>query len=402
MIRKRLIYMDHNSTTPTAPEVRKVMEPFYRDNYGNASSLHAKGREAHAAIEVARTLIGDSLSTESVDIIFTSGGTESNNMAIKSVARQNKVKGNHIITSSIEHLSVLAACRSLETEGFDITYLPVDEYGMVKTSDLKKAITGKTILVSIMHANNEVGTVQPLADIAEVIRRYNRDHMRDNTKQIYLHTDAVQSFGKIPVDVEELGVDLLSISAHKVYGPKGIGALYIRKGTDIAPYLHGGHHERNLRAGTENTPAIVGFAKSAELARKNIKEFKRVQALRDRLYQGLSERIARVKLNGHPEKRLPNTLALSFHGVEGESILLNFDIQGICVSAGSACTSGSAIESHVLEAMNVDEVFVHGSVRFSLGLTNTDADIDYCLREIPQIIERLRSVFGDNHRTLSL
>lgn len=392
MATPKLIYLDHNATTPTPPEVLKAMEPFYKDNYGNASSLHQKGREARAAVEEARTIIGDFLNTEAVDIIYTSGGTESDNMAIKGAGFKNKDKGNHIITSSIEHLAVLETCTFMETQGFEVTYLAVDEYGMVNPHDVEEAITDRTILVSIMHANNEVGTIQPIAEISKVIRKFNERRATGDERRIYFHTDAVQSFGKIPVDVEELGVDLLSISAHKIYGPKGTGALYIRKGTQIIPNAHGGHHERNLRAGTENVPGIVGFAKAVELIKKNFKENERLKRLRDRLYKGLTGRIKGIKLNGHPDKRLPNTLSVGFKHIEGESLLLNFDLKGICASTGSACTSGSIEQSHVLKAMGVDTLSARGTVRFSLGLDNTDADIDYCLKEIPKIVGRLCSI----------
>lgn len=392
MLTTKHIYLDHNATTPLHPEVLKAMEPFFSDRYGNASSFHQKGREARVAAEEARAVIGDFLGTEAVDIVFTSGGTESDNLAIKGAGFKNKDKGNHIITSSIEHLAVLETCAFMESEGFEVTYLGVDEYGMVNPSCVEKAITDKTILVSIMHANNEVGTIQPIAEISRIIKRFNARHNTQDARRIYLHTDAVQSFGKIPVDVEELGVDLLSISAHKIYGPKGAGALYIRKGTQILPHIHGGHHERNLRAGTENVPGIVGFAKAVELAAKDFKQNERVKDLRDKLYQGLKEAIEDIELNGHPQQRLPNTLSVGFKYVEGESLLINFDLKGICASTGSACTSGSIGQSHVLKAMGVEAVTARGTVRFSLGPDNDEADIDYCLREVPKIVKRLRSV----------
>ncbi|NQT90922.1 MAG: cysteine desulfurase NifS [Candidatus Omnitrophica bacterium] len=390
MKKDKIIYMDHNATTPMHPEVLKAMEPFFTDKYGNASSLHSKGREAHAAVDEARTAIGNFLGTEAVDIIFTSGGTESDNMAIKGVGFKNMDRGNHIITSSIEHLAVLETCRFMQAHGFEVTYLPVDEYGIVKAEDVRKAITDKTTLVTIMHANNEVGTIQPIAEIGAIIKKINAK--RPKEQRVYFHTDAVQSFGKIPVDVEELGVDLLSASGHKIYGPKGVGLLYIRKGTQIAPGSLGGHHERSLRAGTENVPGIVGFAKAVELAKKNFKENDRVKGLRDRLYQGLNERITDIKMNGGPDKRLSTTLSVALRYVEGEALLLNFDMKGICASTGSACTSGSLEQSHVLKAMGVDAVTAQGTVRFSLGLDNTDAEVDYCLKEIPKIVERLRSM----------
>ena len=393
----KLIYLDHNATTPTRPEVFKAMEPFYKEIYGNASSLHQKGRQARAGVEEARGVIGDSLETEAVDVIFTSGGTESDNLAIKGIGFKNKSKGDHIITSSIEHLAVLETCAFMEAEGFKVSYLPVDEYGMVDPNDVEKAITDKTVLVSVMQANNEVGTIQPVAEIAEIIRAFNKRRAAGDGRRTYLHTDAVQSFGKIPVSVEDLGVDLLSVSAHKICGPKGVGALYIRKGTQISPGAYGGHHERNLRAGTENVPGIVGFGKAVELSRKNFKANEGVKRLRDRLYKGLTEKIRDIKLNGHLDKRLPNTLNIGFKYIEGESLLINFDLRGIFASTGSACTSGSVEGSHVLKAMGADALTGRSTVRFSLGPENTDADIDYCLEEIPKIVKRLRSILPLTH-----
>ncbi|KPK38671.1 MAG: cysteine desulfurase [Omnitrophica WOR_2 bacterium SM23_29] len=380
---KKVIYLDNNSTTPLHPEALKAMLLYYDEGYGNASSIHLKGRQAKKALEESRGVIGDLLGTESVDIVFTSGGTESDNFAIKGVAFANRGKGNHIITSSVEHLAVLSTCKYLESQGFKVTFLSVDKYGVVDLGVLKDSITSKTILVTIMHSNNEVGTIQPIAEIARILK----------DKGIYFHTDAAQSFGKIPLNVEELGVDLLSISAHKIYGPKGVGALYIRKGVKIDPFHHGGHHERNFRAGTENIPGIVGLAKAAEIARRNIKEeSERISNLRDMLHKGLTDKLDRVYLNGHPTNRLPGTLNLSFEGVEGESLLINFDTKGICASTGSACTAGSNEPSHVLMAMKVDPQLAQGSVRFSLGAFNTKEEISYCLEEIPKIVNRLRRI----------
>lgn len=379
----KVIYLDNNSTTPLHPEVLEAMMPYLKEKYGNASSIHFKGREAKKGLEESRTMLGDVLGTESVDIVFTSGGTESDNFAIKGVAFANKDKGNHIITSSVEHLAVGATCNYLESHGFKITFLPVDKYGTVDLSALKDAITPKTILVSIMHANNEVGTIQPIKEIAKIVK----------AKGIYFHTDAVQSFGKIPVDVEDLGVDLLSLSAHKINGPKGVGLLYIRKGIKIEPVNHGGHHERSLRAGTENVPGIVGFAKAAQIAKRHKKEEpERLRKLRDMLHKGLMDKLEGVHLNGHPTERLPGTLNLSFQGIEGESLLINFDQKGICGSTGSACTAGSNEPSHVLVAMKVDPQLAQGSVRFSLGTFNTEEEIAYCIEEIPKIAKRLRDI----------
>ncbi len=383
LARKGGIYLDNNATSPLHPEVLKAMLPYYKGRYGNASSIHFKGREAKKDLEESRGIIGDLLGTESVDIIFTSGGTESDNFAIKGVAFANRDRGDHIVTSSVEHLAVASTCKYLESQGFKVTFLPVDKYGVVDLDALKDAVTSKTILVSIVHSNNEVGTIQPIAEIAKIVKE----------KGAYFHTDAVQSFGKVPLNVEELGVDLLSISAHKLYGPKGVGALYIRKGVKIEPFHHGGHHERGLRAGTENVPAIVGFAKAALIAkRKMADESKRIRNLRDMLHKGLTQVLDGVYLNGHPTNRLPGTLNLSFEGVEGESLLINFDLKGICASTGSACTAGSTEPSHVLMAMKVDPQLAQGSVRFSLGAFNSKGEINYCLEEIPKIVKRLRKI----------
>lgn len=392
MTSQRFVYLDCNATTAPHPEVLEAMLPYYKKSYGNASTLHKKGREAHAVLEDARTSIGDSLGTESVDIIFTSGGTESNNLAIKGVALKNREAGNHIITSSIEHPAVFETCRFLESAGFDLTYLPVDEYGLVDPSDVEKAIRDKTTLVSIMYVNNEVGTIEPIKEISQVIKNVNAIRNTHDARRIYFHTDSIQAFGKILIDIEELGVDLLSISAHKIYGPKGIGALYLKKSTEISPYFYGGHQERGLRAGTENIPAIAGFAKAAELAIVNLKENKRIEALRERLCKGLLNKISNVKINGHPDKRISNTLNLSFDGVDAEALLANMDIKGIFASAGSACTSGAPEVSRVLKAMGVENGYVRGSVRFSLGIGTTGADISYCIKTIPLLVEHLRSL----------
>lgn len=379
----RVVYLDNNATTPLHPEVLKAMLPYYKERYGNASSVHFKGREAKKALEESRSVVGDLLGTESVDIIFTSGGTESDNFAIKGIAFANRDKGDHIVTSSVEHLAVASTYKYLESQGFKITFLPVDKYGTVDLDALEDSITSKTILVSIMHSNNEVGTIEPIAEAAKITKE----------RGVYLHTDAVQSFGKVPLNVEELGIDLLSVSAHKIYGPKGVGALYIRKGVKIDPFHHGGHHERTLRAGTENVAAVVGFAKATEIARRRMKEeSERIRRLRDMLHQGLTERLEGIHLNGHPTNRLAGTLNLSFEGAEGESLLINFDLKGICASTGSACSAGSTEPSHVLLAMKVDPHLAQGSVRFSLGAFNSEEEINYCLEEIPKIVKRLRAI----------
>ena len=379
----KLIYFDNNATTPVALKVFKAMEPSYKDEYGNASSIHAKGRPARLAIDKARHAIASLIGASDEDIIFTSGGTESDNIAIKGAVLANSSKGNHIITSKTEHSAVLATCKFMEKNGFTVTYLPVNKYGMVLPDDLKNAITEKTVLVTIMHANNETGTINPIKELAAIAKE----------KKILFHTDAVQSFGKLDTDAGNLGVDLLSVSAHKIHGPKGVGALYVKKGVKITPLTHGGHHERKLRAGTENVPGIIGFAKAAELI--SVDRENKNQALtnlRNRLHNGISEKINNVYLNGHPTQRLPGTLNLSFRYIEGESIMLNLDMQGVCVSTGSACTSGTLEPSHVLTAMGVAVDIAQGSIRFSLSDINTQSEVDYCISILPEIIKRLRAM----------
>ena len=364
-------------------EVLEAMLPYMKDTYGNASSIHQFGRPARKAIDEARAKVAALLGAASTEeIIFTSGGTESDNYAIKGVAHALKSKGNHIITSAIEHHAVLNTCKFLEKEGCKVTYLGVDQYGMIKLDELKKAITGKTILITIMYANNEVGTIEPVEEIGRIAKE----------KGIYFHTDAVQAAGKLSFAVKDLDVDLLSISAHKIYGPKGVGAIYIKKGTKITAQMHGGHHEMSKRAGTENVAGIVGLGVAAELAKKEIPEEGKIQGLRDYLYEGITSKIDDVRLNGHPQMRLPNTLNVSFTYLEGESIILNLDMEGVAVSTGSACTSGTLEPSHVLSAMGVDAVNAQGSVRFSLGKDNTKEDMDYVTGVLPPIIKRLRAM----------
>ena len=378
------IYLDHNATSPVDPEVLEAMLPYYKENFGNASSVHEFGRKARMAVEDAREVLYKFLGAfKATEIVFTSGGTESDNFAIKGMAHALKKKGNHIITSSVEHSAVLNTCKFLEQEGFSVTYLPVDENGIVDLNALKKAITDKTILVSIMLANNEIGTIEPIEEISKIVKE----------KNIILHTDAVQAVGKIPIDVKKLGVDLLSLSGHKFHGPKGVGALYIKQGVKITQYQHGGHHERKRRAGTENVPGIVGLGKAVEIAEKNMKrDTEHLLTLRERLYSGIKNNIKDIKLNGHPEKRLPNTLNVGFKYLEGESILLNLDMEGVAASTGSACTSGSLEPSHVLISMRVDPADAQGSIRFSLGKDNTKEEIDYVIKVLPPIIERLRKM----------
>ncbi|MDP2921758.1 MAG: cysteine desulfurase NifS [Candidatus Omnitrophota bacterium] len=378
------IYLDHNATTPVRKEVLDAMTPYFSEEYGNASSVYSMGQKARHAVEEAREVVGNALGTEAADIIFTSGGTESDNFAIKGIAMANLSKGRHVITSSVEHLAVLGPCRFIEKElGFDATYLPVDKYGVIDLNKLKDSIRKDTVLISIMFANNETGTLQPVKEIAKIARE----------NKIYFHTDAVQALGKMPIDVEELGIDACSFSGHKVYGPKGIGALYLRKGVKITPFQHGGHHERNKRAGTENVPGIVGFAKAIEIAQRDMqKNDACMKRLTKKMWDGLNKQLKEIYINGHPENRISNTLNISFRYIEGESMVLNFDMKGISASTGSACTSGSLDPSHVLTAMAVPPEMAQGSVRFSFGYENTEEDVDYCLAEIPPIIERLRKM----------
>lgn len=378
------IYLDHNATTPVHPEVVKAMLPYYEEIFGNASSVHQFGRLAKKALEEARSNVASLINAKRPDeIVFTSGGTEADNFAIKGVVHALKEKGNHIITSSIEHQAVLNTCKFLEKNGCSVTYLPVDKCGIVDLEALQKAITDKTILITIMHANNEIGTVEPIKEIVKIAKE----------KNVCVHTDAVQAVGKISMDVQDLGVDLLSLSAHKFYGPKGVGALYIKKGTKITPMQLGGHHEKNKRAGTENIPAIVGLGRAAKIAKKDMAlEAKTLTRLRDKLQESIEKSIKEVKLNGHPIERLPNTLNMSFEYLEGESIILNLDMEGIAVSTGSACTSGSLEPSHVLTSMGVTPQTAQGSIRFSLGRINTKSDISYLLEKLPPIIDRLRKM----------
>ena len=364
-------------------EVLEAMLPYCKDIYGNASSIHQFGRPARKAIDGARAGVADLLGAASAEeVIFTSGGTESDNFAIKGVVHALRSKGNHIITTAIEHQAVLNTCKFLEKEGCKVTYLSVDKHGIINLDELKRAITDKTILITIMYANNEIGTIEPIEEISKIAKE----------KGVYFHTDAIQAVGKLAFKVKDINADLLSMSGHKIYGPKGIGAIYIKKGTKITQQTHGGHHEMNKRAGTENVPGIVGLGKAAKLAKKEIPEEYKIKDLRDYLYKGITSNIEDVRLNGHPEKRLPNTLNISFTYLEGESIILNLDMEGIAVSTGSACTSGTLEPSHVLTAMGVDAVNTQGSVRFSLGRYNTKEDMDYVIETLPPIIKRLRTM----------
>jgi cysteine desulfurase len=359
------------------------MLPYFTDAFGNPSSIHFYGQEAKGAMEEARTNIASLINARDDEIVFTSGGTESDNFALKGVAFANEKKGNHIITSAIEHHAVTAPCKFLMNRGFNVTHLPVDKFGLVDPDDVKKSITDRTILISVMHGNNEVGTIEPITEIGDIARE----------AEIYFHTDAVQTVGHIPVDVNELKVDLLSMSAHKLYGPKGMGALYIRKGTKLVSFLQGGEQERNRRASTENIPGIVGFGKAIEIARQEMgNEEKLLTSLRDLLIKGLLEQIDHTHLNGHSTKRLPNNINMSIDYVEGESMVLNLDLEGIGTSTGSACSSSSLEPSHVLLAMGVAHEQAHGSLRFSLGKWTSKEDIHRVLEVLPRIVAKLRAM----------
>lgn len=377
------IYLDHNATCPVLPEVFEAMHPYLTRHFGNASSVHVFGQEARRAVEDSREKIASLLNARPEEIFFTSGGTESDNLAIKGFLAANKNIGNHIITSAIEHPAVLEVCRYLENNGYSATYLPVNSLGVINPYELEKALTKQTAIISIMYANNETGSIQPVEEIGAFAKKHG----------IVFHTDAVQAAGKLPVDLSRLNADMLSASGHKFYGPKGVGFLYIRKGTRIECIQHGGHHERNIRPGTENVPGIVGMAKAFEICVNGMKkEGERVQGLRDMLWEGIKEKIGHVFLNGHAEKRTNNTLNVSFQYIESESIILNLDLKGIAVSGGSACASGSAEPSHVLGAMGVDPACAQGAIRFSLGKDNSKEDIEYVLSVLPPIIEKLRAM----------
>jgi cysteine desulfurase len=377
------IYLDYAATTPTDPEVVKVMLPYFSELFGNPSSLHSYGLEARSAIGAVREHVASFLGAKPEEIIFTSGGTESNNFALKGIANANRERGDHIITSAIEHHSILEPCKFLGTQGFRVTYLKVDEYGLVDPEAVKEAITDKTILISIMHANNEIGTIQPIAEIGKIAHE----------EGIYFHTDAVQTFGHLPIKVDEVGVDLLSLSAHKLYGPKGVGALYIREGTQMLSFMHGGEQERGRRASTHNVLGIVGLGKAVEIAHEEMgEEAKRLTILRDTLIRGILEDIDYTKLNGHPVKRLPNNVNVSVAYIEGEALCLNLDLEGIASSTGSACSSGSLEPSHVLLAIGLPPVLARSSLRFSLGRYTEEEEIDYVLEVLPDVVKKLRAM----------
>ncbi len=377
------IYLDYAATTPCDPLVLKAMEPYFSEKFGNPSSIHTEGQEAKAGIEDAREKLASFLGAKPEEIIFTSGGTESNNFVVQGVAYAQGKKGDHIITTSIEHHAILEPCKFLEKKGFKVTYVGVDKYGLVLPEDIKKAITDKTILISVMHANNEIGTIQPIAEIGKIAKE----------KGIYFHTDAVQTTGHIPTNVNDLNVDLLSLSAHKFYGPKGVGAVYVRKGTRIERFLYGGDQEKGRRASTHNTPGIVGLGKAIELCLDKMKDEAKLQmGLRDRLIKEIKEKIPDVYLNGHPTQRLPNNVNCSIKYIEGESILLNLDMLGIAASTGSACTSTSLEPSHVLLAIGLPHEIAHGSLRLTLGRWTKEEDIGYLLENLPKVVEKLRQM----------
>ncbi|TAM37908.1 cysteine desulfurase NifS [bacterium] len=377
------IYFDYAATTPTDPEVLAAMEPYFFEKFGNASSLHAYGQEAKKALEDSREALAGFINARPEEIVFTSGGTESDNSALLGAACALEKKGNHIITSAIEHHAITEPAKFLEKKGFKITYLGVDKDGLVSPDELKKAITDKTILISIMHANNEIGTIQPIARLGGIAKE----------KGIYFHTDAVQTIGHIPVNVDQLNVDLLSLSAHKFYGPKGVGALYIRKGTRLETFMRGGDQEKGRRASTHNVPGIVGLAKAVQLCRRNMESEAEFQiSLRDRLIKEIPARIPEVRLNGHPIERLPNNVNFSIKYIEGESMLLSLDMLGIACSTGSACTSSSLEPSHVLLAIGLNHETAHGSLRITFGRWTKGSDIDYLLEKLPGVVQKLRAM----------
>ncbi len=376
------VYLDNGATTPIAEEVLETMLPYLKEKYGNASSLHAWGREAREAVEKAREIIARKLNVSPNEVIFTSGGTESNNFALKGIAFANKDKGKHIITQKTEHPCVLQTCKWLESIGFEVTYLDVDEYGMVSPESVANAMRKDTILVSIMHANNEIGTIQPVEEIAKICKEH----------EVYFHTDACQSFTKEPLDAEKIGVDLITVSSHKIYGPKGVGALIVREGVKITPLMHGGGHEFGKRSGTENVPGIVGFGKAVEIAKEE--HVKHMKKLRDMLITQVLNEIHKVKLNGHPEKRLCNNANFTFYGIEGEALLMRLDARGIACSTGSACSSHKLQPSHVLLAIGLKPEEAHGSLRLTIGRQNTEEEIEYTIDALKEEVEALRKLSG--------
>lgn len=378
---EKIRYFDHAATTATKEEVLKEMLPYFTLNYGNASSIYSIGRKSKKAVEEARHKVAHAIGAEAKEIYFTSCGSESDNLAIKGVAFANKEKGNHIITTKIEHPAVLHTCQHLEKEGFKVTYLNVNSEGLINLKELEDAITPQTILISIMFANNEIGTIQPIKEIGEIAKKHN----------IYFHTDAVQAIGNVRINVNELNIDLLSMSAHKFYGPKGMGSLYVRSGVKFEKIQDGGHQERNMRAGTENVSGIVGLGKAIELAYENFDEYnKKLTNLRDYYFSQVEEKIPDIKINGHRTKRLPGNANISFKSIEGEALLLYLDARGICASSGSACTSGSLDPSHVLLAIGLPHEIAHGSLRVTFGDDNSKEDVDFLVNTLVEIVAKLR------------
>ena len=380
---KDRIYLDYAATTPVSEDVMRAMTPYFRETFGNPSSIHGTGREAHRAVDRARKQVAEAIGANPREIFFTSGGSESDNWALCGAAFAQRGRGNHIITTAVEHHAVLNTCRWLEKQGFRVTYLPVDACGRVDPDQAEKAMDEETVLISVMTANNEIGTLEPIREIGEIARR----------KGVLFHTDAVQAVGAVPVNVQETGVDLLSLSAHKFYGPKGVGALYIREGVRIDSLIHGGEQESGLRAGTENLSGIIGLGEAIRLAVERMPEnARKTAALRDRLIRGIMERLDGVRLNGHPTERLPNNCSLSFRDIEGEALLLRLDLAGIAASSGSACASGSVEPSHVLTAIGLSPETARGSLRMTLGAGTTEEEIDEVIRVLPEIVEDLRSM----------
>ena len=382
------IYMDYAATTPMDPGVLKAMEPYWSDKFGNPSSIHSYGQEAKEAIEDARENIASLLGANPSEIVFTSGGTESDNMAIKSIGFALREKGNHIITTEIEHHAILHACKFMASQNFDVTTLPVGKDGLVNISDIERAITEKTILISIQHANNEIGTIQPISEISTLAKQ----------RSILFHTDAVQTCGHLKIDVEKMGIDLLALSAHKFNGPKGVGALFIRKGTPFIPFMDGGSQELGRRGSTHNVTGIVGLGKAAEIAREKMdEEHERISNMRNRLLNHILENAKAVTLNGHPEKRLPNNINLSIANVEGEALLMNLDLEGIAASSGSACSAGSSDPSHVLKALGMPPELMRGSLRLTLGRFTTEEEVDRVAEVMIRVVHHLLSLspFGE-------
>lgn len=386
------VYMDNAATTAVDEEVREEMKPFFSEAYGNSSSLHSFGQEAHEALDKAREQVAELINADTSEIIFTSGGSESDNMAIKGILAANKVKGNHIITSKIEHPAVLRTIEFMEKEGYNVTYVGVDEKGKVDPKEVEQAITDKTILVSIMHANNEIGTIEPIEEIGKICRE----------KKVLFHTDAVQTVGKIHINVNDMNIDLLSGSSHKLHGPKGVGFLYIRRGVKVQPLIHGGWHESGKRSGTENIAGIVGLGKACEIAKKDMEaDQETMKTLRDRLIDEVLGKIPKSYLNGDKKKRLPNNVHLRFDFIEGEALLLRLDMEGIAASTGSACSTKSLKPSHVLTALGLKPVQAHGSLRLSLSKYNTKEQVDHVLEKLPEIVEDLRKMSPLNESNIN-